>query len=291
MDNNRANLKPIKRSKLRLKLGKMYYTSARYLMWYFNRIKFAKYRSTKKLPYEYFSHKTLLLRKLKDVDMQYQYNKIINLKIAVNKINGIILHPGEMFSYWKLIGKPTKKKGYVEGMVLSYGKFGYGVGGGLCQLSNLIFWMTLHTPLTVVERYRHSFDVFPDSNRTQPFGSGATCVYPYRDLMIRNDTDTDFQLCLEVGKKYLKGKWYSLIKPECVYKVVEKNHKMQREYWGGFSRHNELYQQKYDFNGKLIDEQYITENHALMMYVPFLEEHSNKSDKITNEEKNNDIMV
>ena len=45
-------------------------------------------------------------------------------------------------------------------------------GGGLCQLSNLIYWMTLHTPLTITERYRHSYDVFPDSNRTQPFGSG-----------------------------------------------------------------------------------------------------------------------
>ena len=45
-------------------------------------------------------------------------------------------------------------------MVLHYGSFQTGIGGGLCQLSNLIYWMTLHTPLTVTERYRHSFDVF-----------------------------------------------------------------------------------------------------------------------------------
>ena len=62
--------------------------------------------------------------------------------------------------------------------------------------------MTLHTPLTVVERYRHSYDVFPDSGRTQPFGSGATCVYPYRDLMIRNDTQTTFRLHVTVGERY-----------------------------------------------------------------------------------------
>ncbi len=122
--------------------------------------------------------------------MWMQYNKIVNLKIAVEKLNGIILFPGETFSYWKLIGKPTRGgKGYVEGMTLFYGGFKPGIGGGLCQLSNLIYWMALHTPLVVTERHRHSYDVFPDSNRTQPFGSGATCVYNYRDLQIFNGTD------------------------------------------------------------------------------------------------------
>lgn len=50
--------------------------------------------------------------------------------------------------------------------MLFLGRIGSDVGGGLCQLSNLIFWMTFHTPLTVTERYRHSHDVFPDANRT-----------------------------------------------------------------------------------------------------------------------------
>ena len=72
------------------------------------------------------------------------------------------------------------------GMVLHNGGFKPGVGGGLCQLSNLIYWMTLHTPLTVVERWRHSYDVFPDAERTQPFGSGATVAYNHIDLQIRN---------------------------------------------------------------------------------------------------------
>ena len=57
-------------------------------------------------------------------------------------------------------------------MVLFCEKYKMSLGGGLCQLSNLIYWMTLHTPLTITERYRHSYDVFPDSNRTQSFGSG-----------------------------------------------------------------------------------------------------------------------
>lgn len=269
------DLRPIKRSNLRLKLGMAFYTYTRYALWLSHKFKFAKEQCKAELPYIHFSHRSLLLRQLKDVDMQYQYNKIINLKLAVKELDGIIVHPGETFSYWKLIGKPTYQKGYVNGMVLFCGNFSYGVGGGLCQLSNLIYWMTLHTPLTVIERYRHSFDVFPDSNRTQPFGSGATCVYPYRDLMIYNNTNSDYQIRLYVREKYLEGEWRSLQQPMYRYKIVEKNHFFRGEYWGGFSRHNELYRQRFDFDDNLIDEEYITENHALMMYSPFLSDDNN----------------
>ena len=115
------------------------------------------------MPYLVFTHKTPLFRQLKDVEMWLQHNKVKNLEIASQKINGILIKPGETFSYWRLIGKPTKRKGYVDGMILFYGKIMTGIGGGLCQLSNLIYWMTLHSPLTVTERYRHSYDVFPDS--------------------------------------------------------------------------------------------------------------------------------
>lgn len=264
-------IKPVNRSKMRLIVGKAYYTALRYMLWHSGKYKYAGCQSESNLEYEYFSHNTPLIRKLKEVDMIYQYNKIINLKLAVKKIDGIIIKPGETFSYWKCIGNPTARKGYLQGMVLYCGSYTMGIGGGLCQLSNLIYWMTLHTPLTVVERYRHSFDVFPDSNRTQPFGSGATCVYPYRDLMIRNDTEDNFQLRVKVGEAYLEGRWLTDFKPCSRYEIVEKNHRFESEYWGAFSRHNELYRKKYNLSGKLIEEQYITENHALMMYSPFIE--------------------
>lgn len=266
------DLRPLQRSRLRLALGKRYYTIRRYLLWYSGKYRFAGRQQTARLPYLYFAHRSPLLRQLRNVDMQYQYNKIINLRLATARLDGMILRPGETLSYWKAIGKPTAKKGYVAGMVLFCGTFGPGIGGGLCQLSNLLYWMTLHTPLTVVERYRHSFDVFPDANRVLPFGSGATCVYPYRDLMIRNDTSYDWQLRVGVGQEYLEGEWLAAAEPFYRYEVVERNHRMSSEYWGGFSRHNELYRLRYDSDGILVDEEYITENHALMMYTPFLPE-------------------
>lgn len=265
-----SSLKPMSRSKFRLIAGKTYYTLSRYILWYSGKFKFAHKRGTQYLEYVHFSHKTPLLRKLRDVDMQYQYNKVINLKLAVNKLDGIVIKPGETFSYWRLIGRPTSQKGYVPGMVLYCGTYNMGTGGGLCQLSNLIFWMTLHTPLTIIERYRHSYDVFPDTNRSQPFGSGATCVYPYRDLMIRNDTDADFQLHVKVGQSNLEGSWLSNSLPHHRYEIIEKKHLFKSEYWGGFSRHNEIYRKRYTMAGDFVDEEFIIENHALMMYAPFL---------------------
>ena len=263
--------KPIKRSDLRLALGTLYYGTLRKILWMKKHKIFAAEYQAKHLPFSYFTHKTILLRKLKDIDIWVQQNKIINLKIAVKKLNGILLHPGEIFSYWKLIGKPTKRKGYVDGMILKNGTFHTGTGGGLCQLSNLIFWMAIHTPLTVIERHRHGYDVFPDSNRTQPFGSGATCFYPHGDLMIQNNTQDTYQLLLSVGREYLEGEWRVSSAPQYKFLIVEKNHEMKGEYWGGYSRHNELYQQKFDLNGNMLEEQLIVKNSAIMMYSPLLE--------------------
>lgn len=268
--------KPANRSVIRAKCGRAYYSFMRHLAWLKLNAQFAKTFS-EPLPCLMFDHKTLLLRKLKDVDMQYQYNKIINLKIAAEKLNGIVIHPGEIFSYWKLIGKPTRAKGYVDGMVLKGGTFGPGTGGGLCQMSNLIYWMALHTPLTVIERHRHGYDVFPDSNRTQPFGSGATCCYPHMDLMIRNDTGHEYQLLVQVGEDYLEGQWRSTAQPTVRYEIAEKHQLIQSEYWGGYSRHNALYRKTLTLKGDLINEEFIAANSALMMYAPLLAEGDNSA--------------
>ena len=262
---------PIRRSWLRLRLGKVWYTGLRYLLWCSPQFHWALRRQTERLPQVQFAHATPLYRHLRGEEMTLQKNKVVNLRLAVARLDGLILEPGQTFSYWRLIGKPTRRKGYKEGMVLFLGRIGSDVGGGLCQLSNLIFWMTLHTPLTVVERYRHSHDVFPDANRTQPFGSGATCAYPHRDLMIRNETDQPFQLCLRVGDTHLEGAWRAMEPPEYRYEIVERDHRMDQASWGGYVRHNALHRRVWDRSGRLVEEQFLFTNDAIMMYSPLLE--------------------
>lgn len=269
--------KPIKRSKFRLWTGKIYYTLKRYAYWYFSKIDFAKKIDNHPLPIEVFSHKTTLLRKLKDVDMWMQHNKVKNLEIAIQKINGLVIEPGQTFSYWRQIGKTTKRKGYTQGMVLHNGTVQAGIGGGLCQLSNLVFWMTLHSPLTVIERWRHGYDVFPDVKRNQPFGSGATCAYPNIDLQIKNTSNQKFQLSLEMDETHLIGKWLSDKPMNEKYEVFEKDHEIKIEWFGGYSRNNKIFRRVLDRQtGIEKKEEFITENHALMMYNPLLAYHDEK---------------
>lgn len=268
-------LRPKHRSAFRLKAGRLWYTGRRRLWWAFGRHHFAETRAETRLPCIQFRHKTPIYRRLSGVASVMQQNKAANLAIACKRLDRVVVQPGELFSYWRLIGKPTRKKGYRDGMILYCGTVTSGVGGGLCQLSNLIYWMTLHTPLTVVERYRHSYDVFPDSNRTQPFGSGATCVYNYRDLLIQNDTLQPYQLCVSVTDTELTGAWRSSSPPLYRYHVYEKAHCFRQECWGGYTRNNSLYRKKYDRrSGAELDDEWITENHALMMYPPFLDQPS-----------------
>jgi len=270
-DMNYEYLKPKYRSGLRAYLGKKYYTYGRYIQWYLGTEKYTNKLRTECLEHEIFSHETPLYRQLKDVDMWLQYNKVENLKIALRNIDGIEIKPGETFSYWKLIGKPTYSKGYKDGMVLYYGKFKKGAGGGLCQLSNMIYWMALHTPLTVVERHRHSFDVFPDSNRTQPFGSGATCVYNYRDLKIKNETNEVYQIKVFIEDDKLNGVIYSSTPHYFQYKVYEDCHEISHQHWGGYVRHNEIRRKILSLQGNYIEDEFICENNALMMYEPLLQ--------------------
>lgn len=275
-DHMMHSVEPIKRSPMRIYLGKKFYRLKRYKEWYLGGKKYAKQQDGKLLSHMIATHKTILLRELKDVDMWLQHNKIKNLRVATDRLNKIVINPGETFSYWRSIGHPTKSKGYVEGMILHYGKVTTGVGGGLCQLSNLLYWITLHSPLTVTERYRHSYDVFPDSKRNQPFGSGATCAYNYLDLQIKNETNHTYQLVVYLTDTHLVGEWRTDTPATRSYEVYEKEHSITLEYWGGYVRHNSIYRKVFNLNKELIDDEFITENHAIMMYEPLLEANINK---------------
>ena len=111
-----AMRKPEFRSAFRMKLGRLWFGFRRKLLWLRMKRYFAAERSAQPLPYLRFSHATVLLRQLKGSDMRLQRNKITNLKLAAARLNGIVVHPGQVFSYWKLIGRPSARKGYLAGM-------------------------------------------------------------------------------------------------------------------------------------------------------------------------------
>jgi len=105
----------------------------RYLEWLPKYRHFAKTFSQDQLKYRVYKHQSVLVRKLGDSDLTMQYNKVENLKIAIDKLNGIIIKPGETFSFCYLVGCATRRKGYLDGMLLLNGEARAGVGGGLCH--------------------------------------------------------------------------------------------------------------------------------------------------------------
>ncbi|MHA1540775.1 MAG: VanW family protein [Alphaproteobacteria bacterium] len=265
-----------KRSWLRLFFGKIFFKYKRYFQWYFSNKKLSKFISSEKLKNKIFTHKSILMRKLKSVDMYLQENKKTNLRIASEKINKILIKPNETFSFWKLVGKTTKKKGYLEGLVLHNGTLQKGIGGGLCQLGNLIYWIALHSPLEITERWRHGYDVFPDVKRTQPFGSGATLSYNYIDLQIYNPTQQSFQLLIWQDSLYLQGELLSDKIVSYDYEIIEKKHKIKQHVLGFYTRHNEIYRNIKDRNGKVLKTEFVTKNDAIMVYNPLIGDKKNE---------------
>ncbi len=241
----------------------------RIVQWYSNGKKYCYQKSTSPLPFRIKKHQSVLLKKLGDSDMQWQYNKITNLRVAIRQLDGILIQPGEHFSFCKLVGRPHQRKGYLPGMELSFGKARAGIGGGLCQLSNLIHWLVIHSPLTVTERHHHSFDPFPDEGRVLPFGSGATIFYNYRDYQFTNNTLHTFQLRLWLSEKHLEGELRINHELEYAYHVVEKDHQFLR-IQGEFYRKNEIWRNKIlKFkSGKIIDRELVTQNFARVSYTP-----------------------
>lgn len=239
-----------------------------WLGWYATTKKFAIQKSPTNLPIRITKHQSLLIRKLGTTDLKLQYNKIKNLKLATSAIDGVIIQPGETFSVWRLVGEPTAKKGYVEGLLLAHGEARVGIGGGLCQLANLLYWMALHSPLVVTQRYRHSFDAFPDSGRTLPFGSGATLFYNYIDLQLYNPTNQPVQIRAWITDDHLKGMILTTDLLAESYSIVERNHQFLTD-GTKFYRANKIVRIVNERStGKFLREEIVCDNFCEMKYTP-----------------------
>lgn len=229
--------------------------------------KFAKEKQERKLPVVVYSHKSLIRRKLGNVDIQLQENKAVNLALAAPKVNGILIRPGETFSFWKLVGKTSALKGYKEGLTISGGKTQQGIGGGMCQFTNLIHWMVLHSPLLVKELHHHDqYDLFPDYGRKVPFGTGTSITYNYLDYRFVNHTDQTFQLVVWVTDKYLCGELRCEEPLALSRHIVCEDEHFSKE--GGIVyRNGRVYRETYDKKtGNLIHRELIRKNHARVMY-------------------------
>ncbi|MDR3207193.1 MAG: VanW family protein, partial [Oscillospiraceae bacterium] len=129
--------------------------SQRYLRWLLSWRRYARAKAAQSLPLVVYTHASLIRRTLGQVNMTLQENKAVNLALSAPRVDGVLIRPGETFSFWRLVGRTTKRRGYRDGLTLAGGKTAQGVGGGLCQFTNLLHWLALHSPLTVSEYHHH----------------------------------------------------------------------------------------------------------------------------------------
>lgn len=254
-------------SPLTYKISVLKCRSVRHLKNAMGKDRFAKEKRSECLPVVIYRQKSLIRRKLGNVDLQLQENKAVNLALSAPRVNGIVIKPGETFSFWKLVGNCTEKKGYKTGLVISNGGVGAGVGGGMCQFTNLIHWLVLHTPLEIVEHHHHDgMDLFPDFGRQIPFGTGTSILYNYLDYRFRNNTDMTFQLNVQTDDKYLIGEIRAERPLDVSYHVsVENEAFVKRD--DGYYRVGTVYRDVIDKRtGNVLSRDLIKENNAKVMY-------------------------
>jgi vancomycin resistance protein VanW len=209
----------------------------------------------------------MIRRKLGNVAPELQENKAVNLGIAAPKVTNILIRPGEVFSFWSLVGSTSERKGYKKGLVINRGKTGSGIGGGMCQFTNLIHWLILHSPLEIVEHHHHDgIDMFPDYGRQVPFGVGTSIVFNYLDYRFRNSTEDTFQLIMYTTPDYLCGELRSNSSSDFSYHIRAQDEHFSRES-DGIYRNGRITRSIINKkSGKIVKSELIKTNHAKILY-------------------------
>ena len=228
--------------------------------------KFAKTKRKEKLDNIISSYSSNLIKKGKGVDPVLQENKAVNIRLASSKINEIIIQPGEVFSFWRTIGKVNKRTGYKEGRVIKDNKLIPGTGGGLCNLANTINNLILNSPLEIVEFHKHSDALAPDNGKRIPLANGTSVSYNYKDYRFKNNTSQNVQLLLWCDDEKLYGELRSENEIPWKYEIIEENHHFEKE-GDKYYRVSQIYRNTIEREtGNIIKKELIWDNHSMVMF-------------------------
>ena len=142
-------------------------------------------------------------------------NKTSNIDLCIASIDGLIMEPEQVFSFWHLVPEPSTKNGFKNGRNIVNGKVAEEVGGGICQVSCILYINALKAGLEILERHAHSVDLYQDHERFTPLGSDATIVYGYKDLQFKNTLDVPIRIRIERKNNLLNAELHS------VHQIIE----------------------------------------------------------------------
>ncbi len=167
-------------------------------------------------------------------------NRNSNLKKACEMLNGLVLQPGQEFSYNETLGERTKDKGWLPAPAYSGTTLVDSPGGGICQVSSTLYLASVYAELTVLERVNHGFPV-----SYIPLGMDATVNWGFTDLKLRNDSPMPVKILAEETDDLVK---VSIMGTET------RNYDIKMTYSVG-GRHVKTYMSKYDkTTGELISK-------------------------------------
>jgi hypothetical protein len=162
--------------------------------------------------------RTALWSDTRDGEAAHQFGKVENLRQAAKRFDRIAIPADGVCSFWRQLGRPTQRRGFVAGRMLKEGCLVASTGGGLCQLSNALFDVALKSGAKIVERHAHS-RLVPGS--AAQFGRDATVAWNYVDFRFRAAQDlmlrsilTDKQLVLQIYGKVSRRRVERIEKPE-----------------------------------------------------------------------------
>ncbi len=116
--------------------------------------------------------------------------RVHNIVLAASRINGVLVKPGDTFSFNDTVGDISAATGYQSAYIIKDGRTILGDGGGVCQVSTTLFRVALAAGLPVVERHAHAYRVhFYEDGGFRP-GLDATVYAPNYDLKFKNDTQS-----------------------------------------------------------------------------------------------------
>ena len=172
-------------------------------------------------------------------------NRNNNLRLACASIDGMILQPGDTFSYNETLGPRTKERGYLRAGAYSGWELVLSYGGGICQVSSTLYCATLYADLETVSRVNHGSRV-----GYMPAGLDATVSWYGPDFQFRNNTHFPVKIAAEVSDGHVKV---------TILGTDEKDYYIEmetEEAWGSTVLYTKTYKCKYDKEtGELISRE------------------------------------
>ena len=203
------------------------------------------------------SLKALLFRDKLGACTTYYYgstaSRINNIDLVAQKLNGLVLMPGEEFSYNGYVGQRTEEAGFQYAGAYNNGQVVQEVGGGICQVSSTLYYATMCANLQTLERSCHTFIV-----TYLPIGLDATVSWPGPDFKFKNDRDYPIKilawteqenksLTIEIWGSNIDGTY---VEPKSSWwAVYDKTYPDVQIGWGAFSM-----RYLYDKDGNLIEK-------------------------------------